>query len=134
MMSFRILSRTMLLAVCFGFIQIIALGQSNYASLNGTILDPEHRAIASATIQLVSRSTRAIRQVTSNEQGLYQITALLPQEYKLDVQATGFSASTQTVRLEVGQQMTCDVTLQLTSLTGTVNIQSDTINVHCPGE
>src|SRR5689334_13400881 len=125
MMSFRILSRGMLLAVCLGFIQVMAVGQSNYASLNGTILDPQHRAIATATIQLVSTSTRAVRQVTSNEQGLYQITALLPEEYQLNVQAAGFSASTQTIRLEVGQQMTCDVTLQLTSVTGTVNIQSD---------
>src|ERR1043165_7949785 len=128
-MSLRILSRGMLLTVCFLFIQLVALGQSNYASLSGTILDPQHRAIAGATVQLVSTSTRAVRQVTSNEQGLYQITALLPEEYKLDVQAPGFSASTQTVRLEVGQQMTCDVTLQLTSVTGTVNIQSDSVNV-----
>jgi hypothetical protein len=128
-MSLRILSRAMLLAVCFGFIQVMALGQSNYASLNGTILDPQHRAIATATVQLVSTSTRAVRQVISNEQGLFQITALLPEEYQLNVQAAGFSASTQTIRLEVGQQMTCDVTLQLTSVTGTVNIQSDNINV-----
>src|ERR1043165_1444197 len=128
-MSLRILSRGMLLTVCFLFIQLVALGQSNYASLSGTVLDPQRRAIAGATVQLVSTSTRAVRQVTSNEQGLYQMTALLPEEYQLNVQAAGFSASTQTVHLEVGQQMTCDVTLQLTSLTGTVNIQSDNVNV-----
>jgi hypothetical protein len=119
----------MLLAVCFLFIQVMASGQSNYASLSGTILDPQRQAIPGASVQLISTSTRAIRQVTSNEQGIYQITALLPEEYRLNVQAPGFSASTQTVHLEVGQQMTCDVTLQLTSVTGTVNIQSDTINV-----
>jgi len=119
----------MLLTVCCLFIQISCFGQSNYASLSGTILDPQRRAIPNASVQLISTGTRAVRQATSNEQGLYQITALLPEEYKLNVQAAGFSAATQTVRLEVGQQMTCDVTLQLSSVTGTVNIQSDTINV-----
>ena len=128
-MSRRILSKGLLLAVCFLFTQAVASGQSNYASLSGTVLDPQRRAIAGATVQLMSTSTRAVRQVTSNEQGLYQITALLPEEYQLNVQGTGFLGSTQTVRLEVGQQMTCDVTLQLTSVTGTVNIQSDSVNV-----
>ncbi len=128
-MTFRIISRAMLLACCCLFIQVSCFGQSNYASLSGTILDPQRRAIPGASIQLISTGTRAVRQVTSNEQGLYQISALLPEEYKLNVQATGFSASTQTVRLEVGQQMTCDVTLKLTSVTGTVNVQSDTVNV-----
>ncbi len=127
--SFRIISSGFLLCVCVLFTQAMALGQSNYASLSGTILDPQRQAVPNATVELVSTSTHAVRQVTSNEQGLYQITALLPEEYKLNVQAKGFSASTQTVRLEVGQQMTCDVTLQLTSVTGTVNVQSDTINV-----
>src|SRR5438552_4070314 len=128
-MTFRKISRAMLLAICCLFIQINCLGQSNYASLSGTIFDPQHQAIPGASIELVSISTRAVRQVTSNEQGIYQITALLPEEYKLNVQASGFSASTQTVHLEVGQQTTCDVTLQLTSLTGTVKIQSETMNV-----
>jgi len=119
----------MLLVICCLFLQLNCLGQSNYASLSGTIFDPHRQAIPGASIQLTSVSTHALRKVTSNEQGIYQITGLLPEEYKLNVQASGFSAVTQTVHLEVGQQTTCDVTLQLTSLTGTVNIQSESMNV-----
>jgi len=128
-MDFRGVSRAILLVIGCLLIQVECLGQSNYASLSGTIFDPQRRAIPGASIQLISTGTRGVRQVTSNEQGLYQISALLPEEYKLNVQAAGFTASTQTVRLEVGQQMTCDVTLQLTSVTGTVNIQSESMNV-----
>src|SRR6266576_4660855 len=128
-MTLRSLSRAMLLAVCYLVIQVNCLGQSNYASLNGTVFDPQHRAIPGASIQLVSISTHAVRQVASNEQGIYQIAALLPEEYKLNVQVPGFLPSTQTVHIEVGQQTTCDVTLQLTSLTGMVKIQSETMNL-----
>lgn len=128
-MTLRSISRTILLATCLLFIQVNCLGQSNYASLSGTIFDPHRQAIPGASIQLVSVSTHAVRQVTSNDQGIYQITALLPEEYKLSVQAPGFLPSNQTVHIEVGQQTTCDVTLQLTSLSGTVNIQSESMNV-----
>jgi len=128
-MILRRISRAMLLATCSLFIQVNGLGQSNYASLSGTIFDPHRQAIPGASIQLVSISTHAVRQVTSNEQGIYQITALLPEEYQLNVQAPGFLPLKQTVHIEVGQQTTCDVTLQLTSLTGTVNIQSESMNV-----
>src|SRR6267154_6031618 len=123
------ISRAMLLVICCLFLQLNCLGQSNYASLSGTIFDPQRQAIPGASIQLTSGSTHAVRKVTSNEQGIYQITGLLPEEYQLSAQASGFSVSTQTVHLEVGQQTTCDVTLRLTSLTGTVNIQSESMNV-----
>src|SRR5437879_1525084 len=107
-MTLRSLSRAILLAVCYLFIQVNCLAQSNYASLSGTVFDPQHQAIPGASIQLVSISTQAVRQATSNDQGIYQIGALLPEEYKLNVQVPGFLSSTQTVHIEVGQQTTCD--------------------------
>jgi hypothetical protein len=128
-MNWQSASRAFLLVIGCLLIQAEGLGQSNYASLSGTIFDPQRQAIPKASVQLISTSTHAVRQVTSNEQGIYQITALLPEQYTLNVQAAGFSASTQTVHLEVGQRTTCDVTLQLTSITGTVNIQSESMNV-----
>jgi hypothetical protein len=86
-----------------------ALGQSNYASLSGTVFDPQQKAILGAAVQLTSESTHASRQATSSDQGIFQITGLWPGEYKLAVQAQGFASMTQNVTLEVGQQMTLDV-------------------------
>src|SRR5262245_7992437 len=128
-MTFRSISRAILLVISCLFIQAECLAQSNYASLSGSILDPKGQAVAGASVQLVADGTHAVRQVTSNEQGIYRITALLPEEYQLNVQAQGFSASTKTVRLEVGQQMTRDVTLQLGSLTGRVDVQTEAMAV-----
>jgi hypothetical protein len=79
--------------------------QSNYAALSGTVFDPQRQAVTGASLQLVSLSTGALRQVSSDEQGEFQITGLLPGEYKLTVQATGFAPLTKALRLEVGQQM-----------------------------
>ena len=106
-----------------------AFGQSNYASLSGAVFDPQQKAIPAAAVQLTSESTRASRQITSNEQGIFQVTGLLPGEYKLAVQAQGFAPLTQNVTLEVGQQMVLDVSLKLSSLTTSVDVKTDTVNV-----
>src|SRR5258708_1040472 len=103
--------------------------QSNYASLTGTVYDPEHRAIAGASVQLTSDSTHAVRQVTSNEQGIFQFTGLLPELYKVSVQAPGFALFSQALRLEVGQPTTLDVDLKLSSLSTTVQVQTQTVNL-----
>src|SRR5437867_4351054 len=78
---------------------LTALAQSNYAAVGGTILDPQGHAFAGATVQLTSLSTHAVRQVTSNEQGIFQITGLVPDEYEMQVQASGFASLSQTLRL-----------------------------------
>ena len=106
-----------------------ALGQSNYASLSGTVFDPQQQAIPGASVQLTSESTQASRQATTNDQGVFQITGLLPGQYKFSVQAAGFATLNQNVTLEVGQQMTLDVSLKLLSVSSTVDVKTDTVNV-----
>ena len=115
--------------ILLSFIAFPVFAQSNYASLSGTVYDPQHQAIPGASVQLTSDSTHAIRQVTSNEQGIFQITGLLPDLYKVSVQASGFAVSYQSVRLEVGQPTTLDVDLTLSSLSTTVRVETQTVNV-----
>jgi Carboxypeptidase regulatory-like domain len=93
-----------------------AFAQSNYAVLGGTVSDPQNRTIAGATVQITSVSTQAVRKVVSNEFGIFQITGLLPGDYELSVQAQGFASVKQPLRLEVGQQLTLDVSLKVASV------------------
>src|ERR1700730_18562489 len=99
-----------------------ALAQSNYASLEGVVSDPQGRPYAGATLQLTSLSTRAERHVSSNEHGLFQITALPPGEYELLVQAQGFATLSQKLRLEVGQQMTANFALNVAPVKDVVEV------------
>lgn len=104
-------------------------GQSNYASLSGTVLDPQNQAITGASVQLTADSTQASRQATTNDQGMFQITGLLPGKYQLVVQAPGFAVLNQNITLEVGQQMTLDVSLKVGSVSSTVDVRTDSVNV-----
>ena len=115
-----------------GFVPLLILiwssvvaAQSNYASLSGTVLDPDQKVVSAAELILTSTSTQATRQAISNEQGMFQFTGLLPGEYRLSVRSLNFANLTQTVRLEVGQQLTVTVKLEVGSLTTTVNVATD---------
>ena len=100
-------------------------GQSNYATLSGTVFDPRHQAVPGAAVQVTSASTQAARQASTNDQGAFQLTGLLPGEYKLTVEAKGFAVLTQAVNLEVGQQMTLDVELKLSNVSAVVEVTSE---------
>jgi hypothetical protein len=101
---------------------VTAVAQSNYAVIGGTVTDPQGRPYAGASLQLTSLSTRAVRQSSSNEQGLFQIPGLLPGAYDLVVQASGFSTLTQHVQLEVGQQFSLNLQLNLASAKDVVEV------------
>ena len=123
------------IAVQFSVLAVLLLsssftfGQSNYASLSGTVFDPGQKAVAGAVVNLVSLTTQAARQVTSNEQGMFQFTGLLPGEYKLSVQSPNFAALTEDVHLEVGQQMTLNPKLEVGSISTTVNVMTEAATV-----
>lgn len=107
---------------CLLVFSAMSFAQSNYAVVGGSILDPQGHPFPNATVQLTSTSTSTERHVNSSEQGTFQIPAVLPGEYELKVEATGFATVTQKVQLEVGQQMTLQVTLKVATVKDTVEV------------
>lgn len=97
-------------------------GQSNYASLDGTVTDSQQRPIPGVAVKLTSVSTHAVRSAVTNSEGIYLLTGILPDDYLLAVEAQGFSPFTQTVHLEVGQQIGLSLTLKPASVQSTVKV------------
>jgi hypothetical protein len=116
------------IVLAFVFVTCLpAAAQSNYAVLGGGVFDPERRAVVGAGVELTSLNTSAIRRVSTNEQGIFQITGLLPGDYRLTITATGFAALSRTLRLEVGEQATLDVDLKIATVTGALEVSAQTI-------
>ena len=103
--------------------------QSNYASLSGTVFDPQQKVVAGSAVQLTSDTTGASRQTTTNELGQFQITGVLPGDFNLSVQAAGFATLNQKIRLEVGQSMTVELNLKLAAMNTVVVVSTDSVNV-----
>src|SRR6266481_2438672 len=106
-----------------------AFGQSNFAVVRGTVVDPQHNPVAGSEVQLSATATHAVRRAVSNEQGIFEITALWPGEYELAVQSTGFASLKQTLRLEVNQQLALDVNLKLASASSTLQVVASMLDV-----
>jgi Carboxypeptidase regulatory-like domain/TonB-dependent Receptor Plug Domain len=111
-------------AICLLFTLVTAHAQSNYAVVRGSILDPQHRPVASAHVRIKSTGTGAQREVAANATGLYEIPALQPGSYELTVESSGFQQSKQTLNLEVGQQATIDVDLRIGTDQQTVTVEA----------
>ena len=101
---------------------VFAFGQSNYAVVSGGVSDPQHNAIAGASIELKSTRTGAVRRVVTNEQGLFEVPGLFPGEYELKATASGMAAPTQRLRLDVGQKLTIALELKLESVVQSVEV------------
>ncbi|HKW63176.1 MAG TPA: carboxypeptidase-like regulatory domain-containing protein [Candidatus Acidoferrum sp.] len=106
-----------------------AFGQSNYAVVSGTVTDPQQSPVAGAAVALTSNETHAERRVTTNSQGIFQITGILPGEYKLSVTTSGFAQLTHALRLEVGQQLDLNCSLKLAAASDMVQVDSTAADV-----
>jgi hypothetical protein len=110
-------------------LSVIATAQSNYANLSGTVFDPQQKAVAGCTVQLTSETTGASRQTVTNDLGQFQITGVLPGDFNLLVQSSGFATINQKIRLEVGQSMTVELSLKLATLNTVVDVSEDSVNL-----
>jgi hypothetical protein len=115
------MKRCCVLLFLLGF-AVPGFGQSNYAVLSGTVTDAQHLSVVGAAIELTAASTGAIRRVVTNQLGLFEAPALLPDDYELKVVAPGFATTTQTMRLEVGQKLALEISLKLSSVAQDVKV------------
>jgi len=107
-----------------------AFAQSNYAVLSGSVTDPQSRPVAGATVVLTAASTGALRKVVTNDQGLYEVPGLQPDDYELIITASGFTPQRQPIRLEVAQRLAVDLRLNVESHKETVEVSALTEVIH----
>jgi hypothetical protein len=112
-----------LILLCL-FVGSSAFAQSNYAVASGIVTDPQHLPVASASVSFRALATGEVRPVTTNEHGLFEAAALLPGEYELKTEAAGFATASQVLRLEVGQRLTVEISLRVSSVQQTAEVKS----------
>ena len=111
----------------------LALGanaQSNYGVVKGTVTDPQHLPVVGAALQMKAVSTGATRHLVTNQQGIFEASALLPDDYVLTTEAPGFAPRTQSVRLEVGQELAVAVSLTVNPVKQGVDVTGSNEVLH----
>lgn len=97
-----------------------AFAQTETGQIIGKVTDPSGAVIPNATVKVKSVSTGSERTATTGGDGVYAVTNLLPGNYSVTVQATGFSPVTKQANVTVGSRVDLDVALQVTAITGEV--------------
>jgi len=112
------------LILLFLFLGSAAFAQSNYAVISGVVTDPQHLPVASASVSFRALATGELRPLTTNEHGLFEAAALLPGDYELKTEAAGFAPVSQILRVEVGQRLTVEISLRVSSVQQTAEVKS----------
>jgi len=117
--------RSFLLALAFFALFASGAWAQSTATLSGVVTDPTGAAVANAQVVVHSLATGLDRTVTTDGAGAYVVPSLQPGDYKVQVTAAGFSATTiEKVTLQVAQSLTVNPKLAVASAGETVQVQS----------
>jgi hypothetical protein len=103
----------------------VCWAQSDTARLQGTVTDAQGGAIAGATVTVTNTGTGRAVSVTSNESGLYTVSALPPGKYHLEIKMQDFNTATADFTLEVSQVQEINLKLQPGSVASSVVVNAE---------
>ena len=120
--SFRFFSRGILIA--FSMLFAATVWAQGTGEISGTVTDPTGAAVSGAKIIVTNSATSTTRTTTSNDSGNFDIPALMPGNYDIRTELSGFKRSERKgVALQVGEVSRLDFVLQLGSVSETVEVQ-----------
>ncbi|MGH9660824.1 MAG: carboxypeptidase-like regulatory domain-containing protein, partial [Bryobacteraceae bacterium] len=112
--------------LCSLLLVLTALGwaQSYTAAVRGVVSDATGSGVPGAKVVITEADRNVQRPATTDSQGRFVLPALPPGGYTLTVEASGFRRHVQSAfRLEVQQQATIDIQLQIGDLATSVEVE-----------
>ena len=98
-------------------------GQTFYGSIVGTVNDASNAAMQGASVALTNVGTGERRTVTTGSDGSYRFVNLVPGNYKVDVEQTGFKRYTRDqIAVNVEAVVRIDVAMQVGDVNQTVEV------------
>jgi hypothetical protein len=116
----------LLAILCLSFAPLPLCGQVAGGTISGTITDATGGAIPNAKVTIKNVATGVERGVTTNSDGYYTAPNLLPGAYDVTISAQGFNTEVRRgIELTVGAQQTFNLTLQVGTITKTVEVTTE---------
>src|SRR5579862_5566070 len=122
--------------VLFGWLAVFSLvfalavpnssGQAVFGSIIGTVTDAQGNAVVGAKITVTSLTKTTSYEASSNESGNYAVTHLIPDNYKIHVEAPGFKGyDVASVTVTADSSVKADASLQVGAVTQTVEVTGE---------
>jgi hypothetical protein len=103
-----------------------ASGQAVYGSIIGTITDPSGAAVPNAKVTVTSATKNTSYEATTNADGNYSVTHLIPDTYNVKAEGSGFKAfEAKNIPVSADAAARVDGQFQLGSTSETVEVTSE---------
>ncbi len=128
----RLPSGLSILCLCLSFLGFGSVAHAQTASTTegaivGTVTDKANSALPGATVSLSGSEVMGVNTTKTDEKGFYHFAALLPGDYAIKYQASGFGEEVREgVHVSLGFTATVDVQMAVGSLTQTVTVEAQT--------
>ncbi|MGA7239014.1 MAG: TonB-dependent receptor [Bryobacteraceae bacterium] len=107
-----------------------AMAQTPSAVVNGTVVDPSGAAVPDARVRVVNQDTNVASEKNTGQDGAFNIINLLPGNYVLTAEKSGFkTAALPVFKLDVNQTLTQKITMQVGSSSETVTVSAESVAV-----
>ncbi len=104
---------------------VAGFAQAGASAITGSVVDPQGGAVPGASVKLISTTQANERTTVTDDSGNYSFTSVTPGEYRIEVEASGFSKSSTTdVRALVDKTTTIAVQLQLGDVSAVVEVSA----------
>jgi hypothetical protein len=116
-----------LAAVAVALTASAAIAQILYGSIVGVVRDPQGGVMPGATVTIVNKETNLTKETTTDSDGAFNVTNVLPGPYDVKVTLQGFRESVRKdVPVTIGQIARVTVSMEVGAVSETVTVVSDT--------
>jgi len=99
-------------------------------SIQGTLTDPSGAVVAGAKITVTNKDTGQVLRVTTSSAGTYNSGALVPGEYSVRAEATGFKTTEEGVVVKVGGVSGVNLSLEVGAANTVVTVAEQSVTVN----
>jgi Carboxypeptidase regulatory-like domain len=99
-------------------------------SIQGTVTDPSGAVVSGAKVIITEKSKGLPTRVTTNSSGAYSSGALVPGDYVVRVEASGFKSIQLSATVQVGNTVGANVKLQVGQTSETVEVAASSVQVN----
>jgi hypothetical protein len=115
------------LCVVWLFSAVACIGQTFYGSIVGSVNDSTGAAVPEATATVTNLGTAERRTMTTDASGNYQFVNLVPGQYKIEIEKTGFRRfAREPITVEVQSAVRIDVPMQVGDVNQTIEVTAQT--------
>ena len=95
------------------------------AGIQGVVEDTSGASVAKAQVNLINVATGVTRATTTDPGGNYRFVSLAPGNYKITVEASGFSIAQAAVTLLTEQNVNLPISLQVGTAKETITVSTE---------